>query len=233
MNWNAETWIEHDILDRFISIFVSSVDISFFALLETEKSVVTGADFIHLLCVGWQRWGTDRRGSLVLDILCPSRKSQEVIFQAMRRMGYRSNTWRCSHALGEWAGLPTETVRCLLSGDCGEKVIHIISLERAVEEVLLSRVYGSMVGTYVTGQRRIVCLFPHLTFSRRFCWIPQRIPNTMVSQFIRKYVGWNVTRYGGKEVEASFRSGRDRYCWMLLFSKEGRVVGGQVPLYDE
>lgn len=207
--------------------------------LKTAGAVATGGDLILFLAGAWEQSLLERPRALVVDLLYAAEqgKGKAVLVKYLARQGYRCNgRARCSHFLGEWRSLPPERVQCLVTGELDHRVVHLVELPRPPVEVVLSRVYGSMVGTYLTGSGRAVSLFPYLTFYRHRCWFPHGVASKRTAELEWKYHGWTKGQVTEKdivdEVGASFRTADDEYCWIVQFSAEGNTRSSRLPRYS-
>jgi hypothetical protein len=85
-----------------------------------------------------------------------------------------------------------------------------------------------MVGTYITGGGRLVCLFPQLLFDRRGLWLPKRYSKESRKYVAAKYSCWKLLSVGddpGLEVRSVRRSVTDKFAWSVVFdSVRGRRV---------
>jgi hypothetical protein len=199
-------------------------------LLLRWKAVVTGADFVTFVSTSWKRSLEERPRCLVLDVLCPGAEAQAAFVRYLFRTGYRRNGYACRHSLGEWAHLPDGSVCCLTEGSLSQRVVHVVRLKAKPEAVILSRVYGSMIGTYLTGNRRVVSLFPYLTIQRRQRWLPEGASACLQQECARKYSTWPLASRDTWELDVPFRTAVDKHCWSLLFDTRGIVVSVQLPV---
>jgi hypothetical protein len=201
--------------------------------LKRWKAVVTGGDFLMFMAGEWKRRREEKRGALMLDVVCHGLKERAALREFLVRAGYRENPYNRCHNVLEWNVLPKERVTCMVRGDLHQRVVHIFEVPREPAEVALSRAYGTAVGTYLTGTGRVVSLFPHLTFVKRRCWMPLHSPAGFAVALGRKYVNWTQ---GGPdegdvdEVGAVYRKVGDEYCWLVRFSREtGEFVSCECP----
>lgn len=194
---------------------------SFFRVLRETRSIATGVQVILFMSGRWRREQREKPKALVLDVLCHTSRSRAVLQRFLERAGYAVCETSCCHNLGEWRGIPSDKRTCMVQGSFMRRVVHLIELARPVVQTVLSRVYGSMAGTYITGGGRAVSLFPHLTFVEQRCWVPARYDERTRSMVAAKYSGWRGPARSGddppEEVSALGRTVTDATCWSLSF----------------
>ncbi|CAJ2512973.1 Uu.00g010920.m01.CDS01 [Anthostomella pinea] len=219
-------------LAAFVQTFGLSLA-SFLHELKRAGAVVTGADVVSFMAGEWKESLRLRPRAVILDVLCHGYKARGALALFLTRSGYRLNPYACRHRIGEWASVRAERRVCLVKGDLSQRVIHLVELQRPVEEVLLSRIYGTLVGNYITGVGRIVSLFPRMSFVERRGWFPSGVTAVDVAGLTAKYVGWRCLvgdgDEAGDEVTYWFRKTLDRYCWVLRCDLHGHVQDSQRP----
>ncbi|KAK4117958.1 hypothetical protein N657DRAFT_490264 [Parathielavia appendiculata] len=205
------------------------------AALAGSRALVTGREFLLLMAGLRDPRLPLRPGAIILDVLCYSRAARSTLELFFRQAGYAVSRYRCRHNLGEWSSLPAGKVVCLVRGQLSQRVVHLLELKRPPTEVVLSRTYGSMAGTYLTGTGSVVSLFPHLTFVQRRCWIPHHMSRSVRAKIRDKYQEWSFgERRSGidsrlDEVGAEFRSPTDSTSWTISFTQDGAISGIVVP----
>lgn len=209
---------------------------SFLKTLQTFKAVATGVDLILMLT---GRWGTlygENPRSLHLVVLCSGAMAREGLRERfVKQERYRRSVSACRHELMEWAAVPKDKVDCFVQGELSQRVIHVVELPRSPIEVVLSRTYGSMAGTYLKGNGVIVSLFPRSTFEQRVCWFPSVQSVARKQKVQRLYPGWHCDAGSDssvikQEVGASFRNAGDPYCWVIEFAADGGVRSSREPV---
>ncbi|KJZ70039.1 hypothetical protein HIM_10567 [Hirsutella minnesotensis 3608] len=149
---------------------------------------------------------------------------QVILFMAGR---WRRERELNASPLGEWKGIPRQKQTCMVKGRFMQRAVHLIELPRPAVQTALSRVYGSMAGTYITGAGKAVSLFPQLTFAERRCWVPKRYSDKARSSVAAKYRGWNLLQPGeraGKETSECPRKVADSLCWILSFDTDRGIL---------
>lgn len=213
-----------DLLE-FVSLF--AVDLgSFLALLRKQRAIATGVDIVAFVAGAWRKRRELRPGGVEMDVLCCGSSEAGAIRRFLEAAGYREERRMCRHHLGEWAGLPPSKVACMVRGKLGQRVMHVIELPRSPVQTVLSRSYGSMVGTYLTGGGSAVCLFPALTLVQGCCWVPERMSRSVEGRLMAKYPGWRVVRSGQeylREVDSLTRTLDDRMVFRLEFDEMGAL----------
>lgn len=213
-------------LEEFVAAFVLDVS-PFLALLRRHRAVATGVDFVSFVT---GRWKAERKSSprgSVLDILFCGQREVAGLRRFLEASGYRVARGACSHHMGEWRAVPGQKRICMVRGRLGQRAIHLVELPRSPVQTLVSRTYGSMAGTYLTGGGRVVSLFPHLTLVQRRCWVPVWMSSRTASLLEAKYPGWKTVRsgqYAIPEVDASSRSVGDDMVFHLDFSLQGQLL---------
>lgn len=204
--------------------------------LEQAKAIVTGSDFLTCMAGRWEESIRVRPRAIILDVLYYDSSAEAILRRMLSQAGYRVSSSACRHNLGEWSSVPSSKVTCMVRGSLSQRVVHLIRLPRPAVEVVLSRVYGTMPGTYLDGSGTVVSLFPHITFVERRCWVPKiKCLDTRV-KLARKYVGWlcGTSDVGDGEVDevgVGYRSVRDRYTWRVGFGQDGKVRGVSLPIW--
>lgn len=206
-------------LDDFIKEFRQDVD-SFLASLRSAQAVTTGKPVLLFAAGLWNRRYQVSPGALVLDILYTKTESREGLQHFWERAGYkRWRTATCHHPMGEWKGFPRDRVICMSRGHFVQRAVHLVQVPRGAVETVLSRVFGSASGTYLTGGGRLVCLFPLSVLEQRRCWVPARFTHEARAQVTFKYRPWRVVE--GSEatldVTAVGRTVSDSITWSVHF----------------
>lgn len=216
-------------LADFFNRFVLDVG-SFLPAVRKANGVVSGPEVVAFMAGGWNKSLRENPRALVLDVLCYGPQARSVLERVLARSGYHVSR-RCRHHLGEWTRLSADRVTCLVRGTLCTRVVHLVELCRPVVETLLSRVYGTMAGNYITGSGRMVSLFPHLTFHERRFWSSPSCTRREGVSVARKYPAWR--RFSGSdeppEVGAAYRSTTDRFCWGVQFGPGGALVRSCPP----
>ncbi|KAH7038420.1 uncharacterized protein B0I36DRAFT_316200 [Microdochium trichocladiopsis] len=196
----------------------------FLDMLRKQNAVVTGTALLGAVGMSWKTKWQLATGAFSLDVLCPPGAAQSEVMQYLLRCGYAVSGGSCRHTLGEWTGLPEGSVACLTRGEHGLlSVVHVVRLKMRVQEVITSRVYGTMVGTYLTGRGVVFSLFPHITFAQRGYWVADDMrPDSKQSMRV-KYSGWSEIDEGGPEV-CSVRHPGDRQSLLLHLGEKGLSV---------
>lgn len=163
---------------------------SFLLVLRKTRSIVTGRQVICFLSGLWHHHQEVLPGGIVLDILYSSSESKIVLECILGRAGYSVDHVACPHNLGEWKGLPSLKIIYLAKGQLMQQVVYLIELRRSVVETVLSRVYGSIAGTYITEGGRAVSLFPILTLADKKYWLPERYSKQLRNLVASKYISW-------------------------------------------
>lgn len=213
-------------LGDFLGVFALDVE-SFLAVLRKQKAIATGVDVVAFVAGIWKRRREQRPGAVVIDILCYGGRQARAVRRYLETAGYRGDKLTCRHHLGEWNGFPSSKLTCMVRGQLGQRVVHVVELPASPVQTVLSRTYGSMVGTYLTGGGRAVCLFPALTLVQFCCWIPERMARGVEGRLSVKYSGWRVVRSGQehlREVDASMRTLDDSMVFYLEFDARGGLL---------
>ncbi|KAI3317104.1 hypothetical protein HD806DRAFT_516041 [Xylariaceae sp. AK1471] len=227
--------IESIDLRGFLDAF--SLDVNhFLAALKREKAIATGVEFVLLMAGEWRESLVRQPRALVLDVLHRDVEARSRLRAFFLSLGYRENPYTCAHALGEWHGISKSRRVCLVRGSLSQRVVHLVEFCNPVEEVVLSRVYGTMVGTYLTGAGRLVSLFPRMTFRERVCWCPRGVRRLSLPQLRRKYPDWSCSvgsaKEAGFEVTDVFRTTLDDCTWVLRYTGDGVLEEVRKPVRD-
>ncbi|KJZ68778.1 hypothetical protein HIM_11835 [Hirsutella minnesotensis 3608] len=197
---------------------------SFLSTLRKTRAIATGVQIVIFMTGRWREERERQSRTLVLDVLCHTPEARTTLQRALQRAGYAVCETACRHNLGEWASIPREKRTCLVQGSFKQRTVHLIELPRPVVQTALSRVYGSMAGTYLTGAGKMVSLFPHLTLVERRSWVPKQFSERTRSLVEDKYRGWRAVCEDdevGEEIAGGGRSVDDSLCWSLLFDPSG------------
>ncbi|KAI0127184.1 hypothetical protein BJ170DRAFT_595063 [Xylariales sp. AK1849] len=242
ITWGGMACFEAETLDltTFWDVFHIG-GCQFLQALARYKAVVTGPDLILFLSGTWKDVMARRPRSIELTVLYCGQANGAGLRSMVKSMdGWTWNEESCRHELMEWCRVPADKVDCFVEGESWTRKIHLVQLPRPPGEVVLSRAYGSSVGTYLKGGRdgsgKVVSLFPRVTFGRSCCWFPRVLSDACRRQVERLYDGWEIreTRCAdvvemALEVGASFRKVGDDLCWLLFFAPDGRVVDNKRP----
>lgn len=221
-------------LESFLSKFCLD-RVALLSVLAKTHSVLTGSDFVLFLAGKWLEMLRERPHAPVLEILFSGDSARQALEKFLVSSGYRTNPHRCCHQLGEWFRFHPGVVICYVRGELSMRVVHLVGLRCAVQQTLLSRVYGSMVGNYLTGAGQAVSLFPHLTFAEKRYWVSSTVKESLDVQLRRKYPGWTrVEELGGAEAElgGAARLPTDSFAWSLKFGPNGEFVEARKPTGD-
>jgi len=202
----------------------------FLRALRRAKAIATGVQVALFMARALKRSVREHPRALVLDVLCHTTRARDILVGMLEAAGYSSRgSSLCCHDLGEWAQIPREKRVCMVQGNLSERAVHIVELCRSPVETVLSRSYGSMPGSYITGGARAVSLFPQLTFVDRRCWVPGSFSQQARGLVQRKYREWAIVPPGvnaGLEVDGAVRSVSDSLSWTMEFCPE---TGEQLP----
>lgn len=201
----------------------------FLRALRRAKAIATGVQVALFMAGAFEQSGREHPRALVLDVLCHTARSREILVEMLEAAGYRSRgESSCCHDLGEWAQIPRAKRVCMAQGSLSQWAVHVIELCRSPVETVLSRSYGSMPGSYITGGAQAVSLFPQLTLVDRRCWVPGSFSQQSRDLVKRKYREWAIVPPGvhaGREVGVFARSVSDSLTWNAHFCPE---TGGLV-----
>lgn len=189
-------------------------------LLRKTHAVATGVQVALFMSGRWKQEQERNPKAFILDVLCYTPKARGDLQRLLARAGYSVCETACCHNLGEWKHIPSSKRTCMVQGPFMQRVVHLIELPRPVVQTALSRVYGSMAGTYLTGGGRAVSLFPQITFVERRVWVPERYSEKARSAVEGKYTGWKAIRAGrdaGEEISSSARTVSDDFVWSMAF----------------
>lgn len=208
-------------LDDFVKEFRMEVG-PFLAALREAGAIVTGRPVMVFAAGLWSRRYELSPGALILDVLYTRAEARTGLLRVCESAGYCPVSTRCCHLWGEWKGFPREKVLCLSRGRWMQRAVHLVELPRGPVETVLSRVYGCMSGTYLTGGGRLVCLFPGMILEKKRCWVPARLGNDARAHVKFKYRPWRLLE--DEECEASMtevsavgRTVSDVFTWSVYF----------------
>lgn len=228
-DWTGVSLPEGNTPAALFATFRISRPEEFMDCVQQRAALVTGVELLTFVSTDWAQSLREFPRAVTLDVLCRAEAAGALV-ERLEDEGYTRGGDPCGHVLGEWSTLPEGSVQCLTQGEMGQRVVHVVSLKVKAEQAVLSRVYGSMCGTYLTGAGRVVSLFPRLTFGSRRWWIPSDMPGRIRGEMSRKYAGWREAEAEDVwEVEAPFRTARDKFCWRMTFDRTGTITRIEVP----
>lgn len=207
----------HDFLTEF------RMDVGpFLAALREAGAIVTGLPVIVFAAGLWSRRYEVSPGAHVLDVLYTRSEARSYLLRVWEGAGYVRVPTRCCHLWGEWKGFPRDKIVCLSRGRWMQRAVHLIELPRGPVETVLSRVYGCMPGTYLTGGGRLVCLFPGLILEKKRCWVPAQFEYDARAHIQFKYRPWRILEDeeledSMTEVSAVGRTVSDAFTWSISF----------------
>jgi hypothetical protein len=215
----------------FLDVFHLSYKALLLVLRETG-AIVTGRELLVFMTGGWKRSIGDRPRSLTLDVVCHGIKARGALERLLEASKYRRNEWRCRHDVGEWAQVPEDKISCFVRGELHNRVVHLVELPRPPQEVVLSRTYGNMAGTYLGGAGSVISLFPDTTFEQVRYWLPSHKRPALGVSVARKYVEWQLQDKDGcsAELGARMRSIADKFTWQVKFDEDGQFSESWPPL---
>ncbi|KAH6708514.1 hypothetical protein EV126DRAFT_409190 [Verticillium dahliae] len=216
--------------------FFSKYAFEYLVVLEALKlagAVVSGPEVVMFATGRWSDSLRERPRALVLDILYCGEKPRRLLEMLMSQSGYKMNHYSCRHELGEWSNCAKDHVRCFVRGDLAQRVVHLVEVRAPPLEVILSRVYGSAVGTYITGSMRLVSLFPTITFKEKRIWMPTRTSKVELLKVERKYVELKRWSSGSNSEVMGSRRLSDKRTWRVTFGEDGVVLSSIEPPEEE
>lgn len=209
-------------LTEFFQAFGLSLG-PFLRVVRRARAIVTGVQVVLFLSGHWQLERERNPRALVMEVLCHTPGAAKAL-RAMLEQSRYSEYSDCRHNLGEWKRIAVEKRTCMVQGKLVQRVVHVIELPRSPVQTVLSRTYGSMAGTYITGGAKAASLFPHLTFVKRRCWLPHEVYSDKDRACVEdKYRGWKPLPPGLDVPEEISRPGRsidDCLSWTLSFDPE-------------
>lgn len=191
-------------------------------VLRETSSLATGVAVVRFMSGEWSPVWQAGDGERMLEVLCHGRQAVQALCAFLELAGYCLKD-RCRHNVGEWQCVPRDKRCCLVRGRWGACVVHLVELPRSSVETVVSRAYGSMVGTYTTGGGVVVSLFPHLTLTERKVWVPALLHGRVMAPVLRqRYRSWTLLEPGedGGPTVGSDRTVMDPFSRRLCFDPE-------------